>query len=55
MLDLIPELRRVRPEKYLNTGPDLSSSHCRQLLSDPSGLLKGSFVIQAYIHVLKQS
>ena len=41
----IPEFRRVRPEKYLKFGPDLSSSHCKQSFKDPSGLLNGSSVI----------
>ena len=35
----------VRPEKYLKFGPDLSSSHCRQSLRLPSGLLFGSEVM----------
>lgn len=55
MLDLIPESRLVRPEKYLNTGPDLSSSHCKQSFNVPSGLLNGSPVIHAHIQTEKQS
>ena len=42
----IPEFLRVRPEKNLKLGPDLSSSHCRQSLRLPSGLLLSSPVIQ---------
>ena len=34
-----PELRRVRPAMALNTGPEMSSSHCRQPLIDPSSRL----------------
>lgn len=34
-----PELRRVRPAVALNTGPEMSSSHCRQPLIDPSSRL----------------
>ena len=51
----IPEFLLVRPEKYLKLGPDLSSSHWIQSLSEPSGLLNGSFVIQAQIQTAKHS
>lgn len=49
----MPELRRVLPEKYLKLGPDLSSSHCKQSFKDPSGLLKGSLIIQDHMQVAK--
>jgi hypothetical protein len=51
---LIPEFRLERPEKNLKTGPDLSSSHCKQSFNDPSGLTLGFLVIQAHMQTLKQ-
>ena len=50
---VIPEFLLVLPEKYLKTGPLLSSSHCKQSLRLPSGLLFGSPVIQAFMHTQK--
>lgn len=49
----MPELRRVRPEKYLKFGPDLSSSHWRQSLREPSGLLLASPLHQDQRHFSK--
>ena len=51
----IPEFLRVRPEKYLKLGPDLSSSHWMQSFNEPSGLLKGSLVIQDQMQTPKQT
>ena len=52
---LIPEFLRVLPEKYLNTGPLLSSSHCKQSFKLPSGLLFGFPVIQSFMQIPKHS
>ncbi len=51
----MPEFLRVLPEKYLKFGPDLSSSHWRQSFRDPSGLLKGSSVMYAFMQTRKHS
>ena len=51
----MPEFLRVRPEKYLKLGPDLSSSHWMQSFNEPSGLLKGSLVIQDQMQTPKQT
>ena len=50
----IPEFLLVLPAKYLKFGPDLSSSHCRQSLSDPSALLLGSPLHQDQRHFSRQ-
>ncbi len=45
----VPTLKNLAPKylKYLKLGPEMSSSHWRQSLSEPSGLLLGAPVIQA--------